>query len=117
MRNEKLECLLEYQGEQHYKDAGWFGALQREETDQLKRDYCNERNIPLHEIRYDQDIETELNKILKLHNLIIPCQAADKAEGVTTIPEGSRAEAKLLSPKRCASANEYADEEIVYSPE
>ena len=113
----ELTCLIEYQGIQHYKDFGRFGKREREETDQLKRDYCNENNIPLYEIRYDQKIEPELDRILKLHNLIIPCQAADEAEGVTTIPEGSRAEAKLLSPKRCASANEYADEEIVYSPE
>lgn len=34
-----------------------FGRQQREETDALKREYCNQHNIPLIEIRYDEHIK------------------------------------------------------------
>lgn len=54
--------LIEYQGEQHFKDKGKFGKFQREETDQLKRDYCNNHNIPLLEISYKDNIEEILSK-------------------------------------------------------
>ena len=60
--NEELKCLIEYQGEQHYNESD-FGKQQREETDPLKRAYCKEHNIPLYEIRYDEDIEERLEEI------------------------------------------------------
>lgn len=60
-----LKCLIEYQGIQHYKDFGKFGALQREETDELKRIYCKKHNISLYEIRYDENIKEKLIEILK----------------------------------------------------
>lgn len=47
----KVEFLIEYQGEQHYK-SGCFGQSQEDFIDQQKRDniksnYCKENNIPL----------------------------------------------------------------------
>lgn len=63
-KNKETLCLIEYQGVQHYKDRGDFGKQQREETDQLKRDYCKEHNIPLYEIRYDEDVEKRIDEIL-----------------------------------------------------
>lgn len=60
-----LKCLIEYQGIQHYQDFGKFGALQREETDELKRIYCKKHNISLYEIRYDENIKEKLIEILK----------------------------------------------------
>lgn len=64
--NEKkeLKYLIEFQGIQHYKDFGWFGKQQREITDPMKKEYCKEHNIPLYEIRYDEDIKTALEKII-----------------------------------------------------
>lgn len=35
--NERIKVLIEYQGEQHYKDTGEFGRLQRSTTDKIKR--------------------------------------------------------------------------------
>ena len=61
-----LRCLIEFQGKQHYQemDGAWeFGKYEREITDPLKRKYCNEHNITLHEIKYDSDINKELDKI------------------------------------------------------
>ena len=70
-------ALLEYQGIQHYKEIDYhnFGKQQRETTDQLKKNYCNNNDIKLYEIRYDQKIEIELEKIIQeLNYMSIPCQ-------------------------------------------
>lgn len=58
-----LKCLIEYQGEQHAIVKGNFGRQQREETDQLKREYCQKKNIPLFEIWYNEDIQECLDRI------------------------------------------------------
>lgn len=63
--NQKLLALLEYQGEQHFrKDNSEFGLQQRTKTDQMKKDYCKEHNIPLYEIIYTENIEERLKEIL-----------------------------------------------------
>lgn len=64
--NDKLKCLIEYQGPQHYRKILWhnFGAMQREETDDQKRKYCQSRNIKLYEIRYNENIEYRLMEII-----------------------------------------------------
>lgn len=62
----KLKCLIEYQGIQHYEEYSGpkeFGAYNREITDPLKRNYCKEHNIPLFEIKYNSDITKELDNI------------------------------------------------------
>ena len=59
-----LSCLIEFQGIQHYQDKGIFGQVQRENTDILKKEYCTKHNIPLYEIRYDDDIKQALKLIL-----------------------------------------------------
>lgn len=72
--NEKntLIGLIEYQGQQHFRLTinDEFGRVQREITDQMKRDYCLEKNIPLYEIKFDDNIEQKLNEILKNMNVI-----------------------------------------------
>lgn len=62
--NNHLLCLIEYQGVQHFIDKGDFGKTQREETDLLKILYCQDNNIPLYEIKYDEDVETSLLNII-----------------------------------------------------
>lgn len=85
---QELVCLIEYQGIQHYKEQPWgFGKQQREETDLLKKQYCEQHSIPFYEISYDEDIKQALIGILTTHKMI-PCQASQE-EGLTTIPEGS----------------------------
>lgn len=74
----QLIALIEHQGQQHYREAHFvnghcvkdFGKQQREVTDQMKRDYCKSHNIPLYEIRYDEDIPTSVRNILTELNLI-----------------------------------------------
>lgn len=60
-KNKKLLCLIEYDGEQHYKPIK-FGKLSCEEAqknlidtqrrDKIKTDYCKTNNIPLLRIPY-----------------------------------------------------------------
>lgn len=79
-REEKLICAIEYQGEQHYNapkttDPRWkdFGKKQREITDDIKRKFFKERNIPLYEIKYTKTRKTiikQLMSILIIHDLI-----------------------------------------------
>ena len=76
-KDNRIIALLEYQGIQHYKEIDYhnFGKQQREITDQLKKNYCNNNDIKLYEIRYDQKIEIELEKIIQeLNYMSIPCQ-------------------------------------------
>lgn len=62
--NNQLIGLIEYQGEQHYIDKGNFGQVQREYTDNLKKVYCLDKNIPLFEIRYDENVLEKLKQLL-----------------------------------------------------
>lgn len=63
---DSLYCLIEYQGIQHYKIySGDFGDYEREVTDNLKKEYCKEKNISFYEIKYDEDILQKLQEILK----------------------------------------------------
>lgn len=76
-----LNSLIEYQGMQHYstnEEVGSFGKLQREETDFLKKEYCANHNIPLFEIKYDEDIEEKLETILKIaYENTVPNESKD----------------------------------------
>lgn len=59
-------ALIEYQGEQHFVVKSYdFGTLQREETDGLKREYCERNNIPLYYIKYNENTMNSLRVILK----------------------------------------------------
>lgn len=59
---------IEYNGKQHYEFSKLFhktelGFLKQQYRDQKLREYCKENNIKLVEIRYDQNVEEELEKI------------------------------------------------------
>jgi hypothetical protein len=68
--NDVIEYLVEFNGKQHYNYYPVFHKSVKdfEESvirDQLKIDYCKENNIKLYIIRYDDDLEVELEKIIK----------------------------------------------------
>lgn len=66
LKDNSLKCLIEFQGEQHFieKPGPWeFGKYEREITDPLKRKYCQDHNIKLYEICFNQNIKEELDKI------------------------------------------------------
>lgn len=55
-KDEKIEYLIEFQGEQHYTPIDFFGGEdsfnKQKEFDQIKREYCKKRGIALIEIPY-----------------------------------------------------------------
>lgn len=54
-----IKCLVEYQGIQHYQPEVLHGSWKNtpQEHDQMKKEYCKKKNIPLIEIPYiDFDI-------------------------------------------------------------
>lgn len=61
-KENKLFCLLEYQGRQHYEPYHHFDDSERfkkrQKYDQIKKDYCTANNIKLIEIPY-----TDFNKL------------------------------------------------------
>lgn len=72
---------IEFDGEQHYRPVNWKGALTEEQIlerynkvirrDKRKDEKCVANGIKLFRIRYDEDIEKALTKILKLYNIEI----------------------------------------------
>jgi hypothetical protein len=67
----KLFCLIEFDGEQHFNPRDFFGGeeafLKRQENDQIKDKYCHNNNIKLLRISY-----IDINKIEEiLVNLLI----------------------------------------------
>lgn len=78
--NNDVLGLIEYQGIQHYKNTG-IGELEREETDGLKRQYCQLHNIPLLEIPYNQDLQNLIDNFLQSINYKSTLCQASKEEG------------------------------------
>lgn len=59
--------LIEHQGMQHFKtrkDNEEFGKKQRESTDKIKKDYCEQHGITLYETLYNEDYISKLEDIL-----------------------------------------------------
>ena len=55
--NNKLQCLIEYDGIQHFEESNW-GLEQNQTRDRIKDIYCLQNKIPLIRIPY-----TDFSKI------------------------------------------------------
>jgi hypothetical protein len=67
--NNDLEYVLEYNGLQHYEFIEYFHKTHKSFTesqkrDQIKLEYCHRNNIKVHIIRYDDNVEESINKII-----------------------------------------------------
>lgn len=74
IKNEKIQCLIEFDGLQHFELAGYATQEKFElqkSYDEKKNQYCKKRNIPLYRIPYwDEDnIPDILENILNKHML------------------------------------------------
>lgn len=71
MNNEKVIGLIEFQGEQHYREVEYFGGKEgyakRMRNDNIKLQYCKSNNIPLLIIKYDEDVKEKLDNFLKYY--------------------------------------------------
>jgi len=68
-KNNELYTLIEYNGEQHYNFRGQFGMSLEDfnlslERDKKKMDYCRDKNINIIIIKYNDNIDTELSKLM-----------------------------------------------------
>ena len=58
-------AAIEYDGEQHYKPIDWFGGEKRlnyvNKHDRIKTEYCNNNNIQLLRIAYNDNIPNKLS--------------------------------------------------------
>ena len=68
--NSELKYLIEFNGKQHYEYYPSFHRSYDEYNESLKRDtlkidYCKNKNIKLYILRFDSDICSELEKIIK----------------------------------------------------
>lgn len=72
--NGSLSCLIECQGEQHFRPVEEFGGESKFQTqtqnDALKREYCKIHSIPLIEISYKDKSIDAIRKILRNNNII-----------------------------------------------
>ena len=62
IKNDKVFCLLEYDGLQHYEPVTFFGGEEKYketiERDMVKNEYCKVNHIPLYRFKYDLDFKT-----------------------------------------------------------
>lgn len=64
-KNNKLYCLIEYDGEQHFdKTNRWY----RPNVDEQKTQYCQQNNIPLYRIPYTEYSKINSQYLKKLIN-------------------------------------------------
>lgn len=65
---ESLNTIIEFNGEQHYRPIEWFGGedqfKKQQARDEELRQYCEDNNINLIEIKYDEDVWEILNEKL-----------------------------------------------------
>ena len=70
---DELLFLLEYQGRQHYNKKDRFYKEETVISDKLKKEYCQLHNIPLYEIKYNE------NTIEKLKQIFNTCGKYERA--------------------------------------
>ena len=58
--NNKLYCLIEYHGEQHYNTESTWYSQEYQDRDKLKEKYCLDNNIPLLIWNKETNIEEEI---------------------------------------------------------
>lgn len=65
--SDKLVCLIEYHGQQHYdKNNRWY-TKQLIDSDNQKQEYCTQNNIPLYILNKDIDIDKKLTEICSIY--------------------------------------------------
>ena len=72
--NGNLLGFIEYNGKQHYEITGGWNTKDQfqitQNRDNQKREWCKTLNIPLYEIKYNENIEQQLEQIIKKINTL-----------------------------------------------
>lgn len=68
-QDDKVSCLIEINGMQHYSPVKFFGGIKTFQTqkiyDAIKRDYCAQYNIPLISIPYTHINKVDVSQLLQ----------------------------------------------------
>jgi hypothetical protein len=68
---QEFNLCIEYQGIQHFEPINYYGGLknflEQQNRDKIKKNYCENNKIELCYIKYDEDVNDRLNKILLKH--------------------------------------------------
>lgn len=86
-KNGVLQCLIEYNGKQHYTYSGYGwdneeNFLKTQHRDNQKQEWCKKLNIPLYIIKHDEDIVERLGVILEKQSSILHINAdMEEADG------------------------------------
>lgn len=62
--NDRLVCLIEYQGQQHTKKNNAWYSEELKKHDQMKKEYCYNKRLDFFEIQYYNNIKDKLIEIL-----------------------------------------------------
>ena len=70
-RDDKLVCLIEYQGPQHSEDryGGTYFGQNTRKTDPIKKQYCEDHGLRLEEIWYDEDVDERMTEICEKYGV------------------------------------------------
>ena len=71
-----VKFLIEHQGQQHYSPGIWHTQTLILH-DKLKKDYCRLHNLPLYEIRYDEDVNKKIKEIFEKEGVDLSDQIMD----------------------------------------
>lgn len=63
-RNDGSFFIIEHHGIQHFLENNRYGKQQREETDKIKKEYCQSKGITLYETLYNEDYISKLEDII-----------------------------------------------------
>lgn len=68
----KLNLLIEYDGIQHFKPVKYFGGdanlVKNQKNDTIKNKFCEDNNIPLLRISYNDKINKKLKEVIDQYN-------------------------------------------------
>ena len=69
-KDKSIKCLLEYDGQQHYKPIDFFGGEEafviRKNNDSIKDKYCKDNNIPLIRLPYYLSVDEIKSTIINI---------------------------------------------------
>lgn len=70
-KNNKLLCLIEFQGEQHWQSSNGYYNEKLIIHDKLKQEYCNKNKIPLYFLYYKQRVKQQVtwDDLLKIKEI------------------------------------------------
>lgn len=89
LKQGEKEYFIELNGEQHYREVPhWERSLEaQQERDALLQEYCDNENIPLYWIRFDELVRDRIENIIKEITAVSTSDCGDNDSAKTVNPE------------------------------